>query len=118
MVVFDDEIYDFADEYDADTGIFSPKEAGFYELSCLITWEAAGGTVAQWEAALMWEGDEIFFSGDTTDGSAATRQVHGTMKLGAGEKVQCRALQAGSASAQPLNVHWAYTTFEGHRFAK
>jgi hypothetical protein len=93
-----------------------PQVPGVYSFSCTIAWQAAPGTVTQWEASLHWNMQRIFTSGDLTDGKAATRTVYGVMRLKKDEKVQCAAYQESSGS-QPLNVEWAVTTFEGHRVA-
>ena len=116
-VLFDNERYDLADEYEPTTGTFTASTDGIYYFTCLVAWHSADGVVAQWEASLHFNGSEVFYTGDISDGRAATRLVSGTMQLHAGERVQCSALQL-SPDPQPLQVQWASTLFEGHRIAK
>ncbi len=116
-VAFDTERFDYGDEYEPSTGTFIAKKSGVYAFSCTVGWASAPGVVAQWESSLHYGDLQIFTSGDTTDGQAATRTVYGVMRLEAGMPVRCGAYQ-NSPAAQPLEVDWAVTTFEGHRLAQ
>jgi hypothetical protein len=117
MVIFDDEQFDYGNEFDPATSTFTARNGGVYEFSCSVTWTLDRlGTVAEWEVNIFLNGDERAYNGLYTDGEGTTRQVQLVVKLNAGDRVQCGALQ-DSSTAQALNVSGNYITFEGRRFA-
>ena len=116
-VVFNNVVYDTANEYNEANGTFTAGAPGYYEFTCTVRWGAPAGVVAKWEAALHWNDQEIFIGGGVGDGQDAVSSVHNVMQLKAGERVRCAAWHNSGAS-RALDVEWAHTTFEGHRFGK
>lgn len=117
FIAFDNEVFDYGDEYDHETGVFSPKKPGVYAFTCTVAWNPPAGDVVTWEATLHWDKLRIFSSKAITDGQETTRSVNAVMRLQAGDEVQCGVWHT-SAGPQPLYVDWAVTTFDGHRVAK
>jgi hypothetical protein len=116
-VVFENERYDFGDEYDEGSGVFTTREGGYYEFTCILAWSVAQGVVNQWEVGLRVNGNERYYNGFVTQGQATTRMIHGIVHLEPDETVQCAGYQDSGAD-QSLDVRWDYTMFAGHRFAK
>jgi hypothetical protein len=116
FLVFDDEIFDLNDEYDEETGIFTPKVAGRYEFFCSIAWAIGShDETATFEAAIQLNGSEYMYNGHYGDGIATTRQVHAVLELSPTDEVQCSALQENGSLM--LNLNAGYTSFEGRRFS-
>ena len=114
-IVFNDEVFDFGDEYNAATGTFTTRDGGYYEFSCLLVWATAHGSAYQWEAQLFVDGTERAYSGFVTDGFATTRQVDAVFKLEPNQSVRCNGYQE-SPTAQPLKVAGSSCMFSGRRF--
>lgn len=114
-IVFEDEQYDLADEYDPATGVFSPGAAGRYAFSCQVTWDiSALDQESNFEAGLFVNGVERVYDGHYGEGRYATRAVHGFLSLAAGDAVHCGALQL-DLGVQALNPYARNVYFEGRR---
>ena len=116
-VIFDRQVYDTANVYDEETGIFTASAAGDYEFTCTLRWDVPSGVIAKWEANLHLNDQNVFINGGIGEGQDAVSTVHGVMKLEAGDRVRCGAWQS-SGSNHSLFPERSWTNFEGHRIGK
>lgn len=89
-LIFDEEFFDDNDEYDPATGVFAPKQDGFYEIGC--SWEADVTTTLSFyaEAGIIIDGSKLY-AGLFSDARQANRSVRTIAKLDAGSRVTCVA---------------------------
>jgi C1q domain len=99
-IVFDKTLFDLDAEYDAATGVFTPKQAGIYILTCAVSWTTAAAGEVQ-SAILLKNGQDL----DGTDLVAGAPnvtfmrpEVTTIVQLSATDQVQCATYQ-GSPSA-------------------
>jgi hypothetical protein len=104
QVPFDNVLFDLANEYDAATGVFSPKNAGIYLIKCSFFYTATTPNTT-FSAVLFNNAGEL----DGTDlqssvsGENIVTSVTTVAKLSAGDSVTCYTLQQTTVS-QPLIV--------------
>lgn len=115
VLVFDEEVFDLANEYNPENGTFTAADDGYYEFFCSIAWSIDGGQTGQYEAAIFLNDSEVAYNGFTTDGGSTTRQVHAVLDLAAGDRVQCSAFAI--YEGLELNLSNRNTSFEGRRFS-
>jgi len=97
-LVFNQEYFDEANEYDPSTGIFTPKTSGIYEIGC--SWESDENTMVQSfyaEAGISVGGNKLYV-GVHGDARAANRSARTLAKLDAGDQISCIAYHDGGAT--------------------
>jgi hypothetical protein len=101
-IIFNSKVFDLNGEYDASTGIFSPKIGGIYLITCAVSWPTAATGEVQ-SAILLKNGQDL----DGTDLVAGAPnvtfmrpEVTTIAQLSATDQVQCATYQGGGFSAQ------------------
>jgi hypothetical protein len=100
-LVFNQEYFDEADEYDPSTGVFTPKTSGFYEVGC--SWEAdvsSAGSFSFYAEAGIKFGDNPFYMGFYGDAREANRSARTIAKVDAGTPIRCIAYQDSGMSVR------------------
>lgn len=100
-VKFNTENWDANNEYDPNTNVFSPKQAGLYALTCSVRFETGGaGTNGWWSASLDVNGDKVAQDSAYGDGWTLFRNATGLVTLKAGDKVSCTASHQSGATRE------------------
>lgn len=100
-VIFDHVDFDLATEYDNTTGIFTPKQAGYYLVQCGFEF-VGNNVVGDWNAAILRNGAEVTGTDlEASNGNGISPFVSAVAKLSASDSVTCSVEQI-SGAAQPL----------------
>jgi hypothetical protein len=102
MISFDQVDFDLGTEYNPSTGIFAPKQAGVYLVSCGAWFaSAAAGVRYQVQIFLNSNGTSMEVSGDDVQASAANLGISTettiVVKLAATDKVTCGVGLSGAS---------------------
>ena len=120
FVWLEEEAWDFGDEYDRTTSIFTTKEGGYYEFSCALLFSTTQQAQGKIEASIWVNDSERAVDAFIGDPRGATRRVRAVVKLAPNDRVRCGVTVDAALGEQPLSVapDQYYVTFEGHRFAR
>ncbi|MGH7298636.1 MAG: C1q-like domain-containing protein [Polyangiaceae bacterium] len=103
QVPFNNELFDLGDEYNATTGVFTPKNAGIYLVMCALQYEGqAPGAAGGWDVHIADGTNEIIRT-DVPVGPQGSVETAVLTQLAAGDAVSCVTYQTTSGS-QALNV--------------
>ena len=127
-VVFEDERFDLADEFDPEQSVFIAKRDGVYYVGCTVYYQTdvapAPGVTSAWYSVLLRREpvsatfEELGRDGFFSDGVSAYRSVNTTLRLRAGEGVSCWANYQIINGANPQYIGGnsnGTSTFEAYR---
>jgi len=115
-VALDTELFDGMAEFDVATGLFTPKESGYYSLSAAVRFEAMADQSLAY-VRIRVGGTTVAYATDTTSGNnriSLTMSVVAYVKVG--QDVDLRAYQA-SGGAIVLTADAACTFLSAHRLS-
>jgi hypothetical protein len=113
-VAFDQVDYDLAGEYDAGTGVFTPKASGVYLVTCAFEFNAAA--TAYYTADLVDNGAELGVSEQYVAVSGQiSREYSSVIQLAAGDSVVCGAAQSSGTSQVLMGGHPGRNMFSAAR---
>ncbi len=103
-VAFDHVLYDEESEFKAETGTFSPKQAGTYLVQCSLYFTGTAGAI--YATQIQRNGMEI--SGFNAEGSVAggglSSATSGVFPLEAGDSLVCDADQLSGSTQSTANI--------------
>lgn len=90
VIVFDDEVFDSADEYDATTGEFTTAEGGYYDVGCNLIFDSGQiATNFYMETGIFVNGARTDVSASRGDGYVQTFGVRSLLVLQPGDVLTC-----------------------------
>ncbi|MEO8799601.1 MAG: hypothetical protein ABI551_17035 [Polyangiaceae bacterium] len=99
--------FDLGSEYTPSTGVFTPKNAGTYLVSCFVQWPSPGTTGGNWNVQIVNDAapnkslTNFDVGGNSNSGSEMTS---GIVQLTAGEGVKCVAAQSTNVASDTVTT--------------
>ncbi|MEO8801651.1 MAG: hypothetical protein ABI551_27415 [Polyangiaceae bacterium] len=89
--------FDLGNELNLTTGVFTPKNAGTYLVSCFLQWPS-DATHGVWNIRIMNGAKQLTNFDVAANSAAGSSMTSGIVQLTAGEAVSCITAQSASAS--------------------
>ncbi len=91
--------FDLGSEYSPTTGVFTPKSAGTYLMSCFLQWPTGGTTGGNWNVRIMNDAKLLTNFDVAANGTSGSTMTSGIVQLTAGEAVSCITAQSTNLSS-------------------